>query len=255
MKKGQVYEGIVERVDFPNKGVVRAGEETVIVKNSLPGQKIKLSVNKVRKGKAEGRLLEVMEQSPLETGSPCSLFGVCGGCTYLSLPYEEQLRIKEAQVKKLLDGVLSGQEQGWLWEGIKGSPKVYEYRNKMEFSFGDEYRDGPLALGMHKRGSFYDVVNVEDCAIVDADYRLILKAVREYFAERKVSYFHRLRHEGFLRHLLVRKASGTGEILAALVTTSQSPWKAGEVAGRETEGQEKTGACPGREPLCGEKTT
>ena len=232
MKKGQVYEGIVERVDFPNKGVVQAGEETVIVKNSLPGQKIKLSVNKVRKGKAEGRLLEVMEHSPLETGSPCSLFGVCGGCTYLSLPYEEQLRIKEAQVKKLLDGVLSGQEQDWLWEGIKGSPKVYEYRNKMEFSFGDEYRDGPLALGMHKRGSFYDVVNVEDCAIVDADYRLILKAVREYFAERKVNYFHRLRHEGFLRHLLVRKASGTGEILAALVTTSQSPWKDGEIAER-----------------------
>lgn len=233
MKKGQVCEGIVERVDFPNKGVVRAGEDIVIVKNSLPGQKIKLSVNKVRKGKAEGRLLEVMEQSPLETGSPCSLFGVCGGCTYLSLPYEEQLRIKEAQVKKLLDGVLAGQGQDWLWEGIKGSPKFYEYRNKMEFSFGDEYKDGPLALGMHKRGSFYDVVNVEDCAIVDEDYRLIIQAVREYFAGRKVSYFHRLRHEGYLRHLLVRKASGTGEILVALVTTSQSPCTEETAAGRE----------------------
>ena len=239
MKKGQVYEGIVERVDFPNKGVVRAGEETVIVKNSLPGQKIKLSVNKVRKGKAEGRLLEVMEQSPLETGSPCSRFGVCGGCTYLSLPYEEQLRIKEAQVKKLLDSVLSGQEQSWIWEGIKGSPKAYEYRNKMEFSFGDEYKDGPLALGMHKRGSFYDVVNVEDCAIVDADYRLILKTVREYFAERKVSYFHRLRHEGYLRHLLVRKASKTGEILVALVTTSQSPWRNGKDDGRKEQEPER----------------
>ncbi|MCM1065551.1 MAG: class I SAM-dependent RNA methyltransferase [Eubacterium sp.] len=233
MKKGQVYEGIVERVDFPNKGVVRAGEDIVIVKNSLPGQKIKLSVNKVRKGKAEGRLLEVMEQSPLETGSPCSRFGVCGGCTYLSLPYEEQLRIKEAQVKKLLDSALAGQEQGWLWEGIKGSPKVYGYRNKMEFSFGDEHKDGPLALGMHRRGSFYDVVNVEDCAIVDADYRLILKTVREYFAEREVSYFHRLRHQGYLRHLLVRKASGTGEILAALVTTSQTPWKGAGTVGLE----------------------
>lgn len=233
MKKGQVCEGIVERVDFPNKGVVRTGEDIVIVKNSLPGQKIKLSVNKVRKGKAEGRLLEVMEQSPLETGSPCSHFGVCGGCTYLSLPYGEQLRIKEAQVRKLLDGVLAGQEQDWLWEGIKGSPKAYGYRNKMEFSFGDEYKDGPLALGMHRRGSFYDVVNVEDCAIVDEDYRLIIRAVREYFAERKVRYFHRLRHAGYLRHLLVRKASGTGEILVALVTTSQQPWTEETAAGQE----------------------
>ena len=225
MKKGQVYDGIVERVDFPNKGVVQTGEGTVIVKNSLPGQKIKLSVNKVRKGKAEGRLLEVTEQSPLETGSPCSRFGVCGGCTYLSLTYEEQLRIKGEQVKRLLDAALAGQKQSWHWEGIKGSPRAYEYRNKMEFSFGDEYKDGPLALGMHKRGSFYDVVGVEDCKIVDADYRLILKVVREYFAEHGVSFFHRLRHEGYLRHLLVRKASKTGEILVALVTTSQSPWR------------------------------
>ena len=229
MKKGQVYEGTVVRVDFPNKGIVCVGEETAVVKNSLPGQKVKFSVNKVRKGKAEGRLLEVAEKSPLETGRTCSLFGLCGGCTYLSLPYEEQLKVKEEQVKRLLDSVLNKQEEAWIFEGIKGSPKAYEYRNKMEFSFGDEYKDGPLALGMHKRGSFYDIVTVADCEIVDADYRLILQSVRDYFARAKVSFFHRMSHEGYLRHLLVRKASRTGEILVALVTTSQDPWQ-GETA-------------------------
>ena len=229
MKKGQVYEGSVVRVDFPNKGIVCVGEETAVVKNSLPGQKVKFSVNKVRKGKAEGRLLEVTEKSPLETGRTCSLFGLCGGCTYLSLPYEEQLKVKEEQVKRLLDSVLNKQEEVWIFEGIKGSPKAYEYRNKMEFSFGDEYKDGPLALGMHKRGSFYDIVTVADCEIVDADYRLILQSVRDYFARAKVSFFHRMSHEGYLRHLLVRKASRTGEILVALVTTSQDPWQ-GETA-------------------------
>lgn len=229
MKKGQVYEGSVVRVDFPNKGIVCVGEETAVVKNSLPGQKVKFSVNKVRKGKAEGRLLEVTEKSPLETGRTCSLFGLCGGCTYLSLPYEEQLKVKEEQVKRLLDSVLNKQEEAWIFEGIKGSPKAYEYRNKMEFSFGDEYKDGPLALGMHKRGSFYDIVTVADCEIVDADYRLILQSVRDYFARAKVSFFHRMSHEGYLRHLLVRKASRTGEILVALVTTSQDPWQ-GEMA-------------------------
>ncbi len=229
MKKGQVYEGSVVRVDFPNKGIVCVGDETAVVKNSLPGQKVKFSVNKVRKGKAEGRLLEVTEKSPLETGRTCSLFGLCGGCTYLSLPYEEQLKVKEEQVKRLLDSVLNKQEEAWIFEGIKGSPKAYEYRNKMEFSFGDEYKDGPLALGMHKRGSFYDIVTVADCEIVDADYRLILQSVRDYFAQAKVSFFHRMSHEGYLRHLLVRKASRTGEILVALVTTSQDPWQ-GETA-------------------------
>lgn len=223
MKKGQVYEATVERIDFPNRGMITTGEGVVTVKNSLPGQKIKFSINKTRRGKAEGRLLEVLERSPLETGHPCSCFGLCGGCLYLSLPYEEQLKIKEAQVKKLLDGALSEQVQSWRWEGIKGSPVEYEYRNKMEFSFGDEIKDGPLSLGMHRRDSYYDVVTVEDCRIVDGDYRLILKTVRDYFAERGVRHYHRMRHEGYLRHLLVRKASGTGEILAALVTTSQIP--------------------------------
>ena len=229
MKKGQVYEGVVERIDFPNKGIVKVGEDVCVVKNALPGQKVKFSVNKVRKGKAEGRLLEVTEKSPLETGRTCSLFGLCGGCTYLSLPYEEQLKVKEEQVKRLLDSALNKQEEAWAFEGIKGSPKAYEYRNKMEFSFGDEYKDGPLALGMHKRGSFYDIVTVADCEIVDADYRLILQTVRDYFAREKVSFFHRMSHEGYLRHLLVRKASRTGEILVALVTTSQDPWQ-GETA-------------------------
>ncbi len=230
MKKGQVYVGVVERVDFPNKGIVKVGEETCVVKNSLPGQKIELSVNKIRKGKAEGRLLQVLENSPLETGAPCSHFGVCGGCTYLSLSYDEQLCIKSEQVKKLLDHVLSRQEKPYIWEGIKGSPKAYEYRNKMEFSFGDERKDGPLSLGMHKRGSFYDVVFVDDCKIVDEDYRKILQIVLQYFRDKKVTFYHRLRHEGFLRHLLVRKASKTGEILIALVTSTQAPYaKAYEV--------------------------
>lgn len=223
MKKGQVCDGLVERVDFPGRGIVKVGEETAIVKLCLPGQRIRFRVNKVRNGKAEGRLLEVLERSPLETGGTCSRFGVCGGCTYLSLPYEEQLRIKEGQIRRLFERALERQPEEWRWEGIKGSPVPYEYRNKMEFSFGDEYRDGPLALGMHRRGSFYDIVSVDDCRIVDRDYRLLLRTTLDYFSGKKAGYFHKMTHRGWLRHLLVRKASRTGEILVALVTSSQDP--------------------------------
>ncbi len=219
MKKGQELTGIVERVDFPNKGIVRTEEGQCVVKNVLPGQKITFIVQKKRNGRAEGRLKQTEENSVLEKGNPCSHFGQCGGCLYLSLPYEEQLKIKEDQVGRLLEGVLSGQTQEWLFEGIRKSPVTEEYRNKMEFSFGDEVKDGPLCLGMHKRGSFYDIVTVSDCRIVDEDYRKILAATRDYFEG--CSFYHRLRHTGYLRHLLIRKASGTGEILAALVTTSQ----------------------------------
>ncbi|MBQ8816467.1 MAG: 23S rRNA (uracil(1939)-C(5))-methyltransferase RlmD, partial [Lachnospiraceae bacterium] len=220
MKKGQVYQGVCERIDFPNKGIVRAEDQLCVVKNALPGQTVQFRVNKIRKGKAEGILLEVLEKAPAEIEPKCSFFGMCGGCTYLALPYEDQLHIKEEQVHKLLDSVLYKQEVPYRWEGIKASPKPYEYRNKMEFSFGDEYKDGPLALGMHKRGSFHDIVTVKDCHIVDGDYRLILNEVLAFFQAKGLPYYHRMRHDGILRHLLVRKAVKTGEILIALVTTS-----------------------------------
>jgi len=217
MKKGQIAEGVVERIVFPNKGIVNAEGERVVVKNSIAGQKVRFSVNKMRKGKAEGRLLEVVAKSPLEVESPCPHFGICGGCTYQTLPYEEQLKMKEAQVKELLDSVISDYE----FEGIKRSPDQFAYRNKMEFSFGDEVKDGPLALGMHKRGSFYDIVTVEGCCIVDEDYSMILRCVLDYFAEKEVPFYHKLTHKGYLRHLLVRKGVKTGDILIDLVTTTQ----------------------------------
>ncbi len=218
MKKGEVYEGVVSRIAFPNKGEVILEEKTVTVKNALPEQKIRFSVNKVRGKKAEGRLLQVLEPSPLESEKVCGNFGQCGGCLYLSLPYEEQLRIKEEQVKGLLEQAVSGE---FVYEGILPSPSPYGYRNKMEFSFGDAYKNGPLSLGMHKRDSFYDIVTVGDCLIVDGDYRTILQAVLAYFQKKGTSHFHRLRHQGYLRHLLVRKGAKSGEILIDLVTTSQ----------------------------------
>lgn len=221
MKKGQIAEGVVVRVDFPNKGIVITDEgEHVIVKNTIPGQRVRFGVNKSRKGKAEARLLETLEKSPLETESTCPHFGACGGCTYQSLPYEKQLDLKEKQIRELLDHAI-GDRCSYEFLGIKGSPRTNAFRNKMEFSFGDAYKDGPLALGMHKRGSFYDIVTVSDCQIVDADFRAILTATLSFFQEKGISYYHRLRHTGYLRHLLVRKAVRTGEILVDLVTTTE----------------------------------
>ncbi len=220
VKKGEIFESVVEHIEFPNKGILHIDGERVVVKNAIPGQKVRFVINKKRGGRCEGRLLEVLESAPLERkdGSACPHFGTCGGCLYQSLPYEEQLKIKEKQVKDLLDGVCEDYE----FEGIKGSPVFDGYRNKMEFSFGDEYKDGPLALGMHKRGSFYDIVTTPDCRIVHPDFCRILTAALTYFTEKQVGYYKKLQHVGYLRHLLVRRAVKTGEILVALVTSGQT---------------------------------
>ena len=218
MKKGQIYEGVVEKVGFPNKGIVWIEDRKVVVKDVLEGQKIRFSISKCRKDKCEGRLLEILEMAEVETQKPfCSHFGICGGCAFQTISYEEQVKRKEKQVKELLDEVC----EDYQFSEIKRSPNPYSYRNKMEFSFGDEYKDGPLALGLHKKGSFYDIVTVKECHIVDGDFNLILKTVLEHMKERGISYYHKMQHRGILRHLLVRKAAKTQEILIDFVTTSR----------------------------------
>lgn len=230
MKKGDIVQGYVEKCDFPNKGRVIVKEEdgtvSVTVKNALPGQTVSCMINKKKHGKVEGRLLEVVTPAACEVEAPCPHAGICGGCLYQTYPYEEQLKIKCGQVEDLIRPVYEQFHTGdqnfdEIFEGVKASPVSEAYRNKMEFSFGDEYKDGPLALGMHKRGSFYDIVSVTDCRIVDEDYRQILRGTTEYFTKAELPFFHRLRHEGYLRHLLVRKAVKTGGILIGLITTSQ----------------------------------
>jgi 23S rRNA (uracil-5-)-methyltransferase RumA len=221
MKKGDIFEGLVERIDFPNKGVVFVEDQKVIVKNALPGQRIRFQVNKKRHGKCEARLLEVLSSATGErTEGICQHFGVCGGCLYQNLAYETQLEIKKNQVKGLIDEVCD--PATYEFQGIKGSPLVDGYRNKMEFSFGDEYKDGPLALGMHRRGSFYDIVTTTKCQIVNDDFNKILKTTLEYFSDKEIGFYKKLQHTGYLRHLLVRRAVKTGEILVALVTSTQT---------------------------------
>ena len=93
----------------------------------------------------------------------------------------------------------------------------------MEYSFGDASKGGELELGLHKKGSFYDIVTVRECNIADEDYSKILYETLIYFRGIGSTYFHKINHEGFLRNLLVRKTARTGEILVDLVTSSQMP--------------------------------
>lgn len=221
MKKGQEYIGIIEEYEFPNKGVVLYKEEEsltkVVVKGTLPGQTVRFVISKKRSGKCEGRLIEVIEGSPLQDRTPfCESYRECGGCTYQDVSYDNQLKLKGDMVKSIMDKAV---RDDYVFEGILGSPFEWGYRNKMEFSFGDEFKDGPLSLGLHKKGSFYDIVTTSACRIVNDDYNAILMAVLDYFKEQQLSFYHKLKHTGYLRHLVIRRGIKTGEILINVVTT------------------------------------
>mgnify|MGYP001851282184 FL=1 len=238
MKKGEIYEGMIEKVSFPCRGLVNLPGGKVIVKNVMPGQKVRFVINKKRKSRTEARLLEVLEHSPLEVREPvCGNFPACGGCMYQTMDYQSQLSMKASQVRELLDPAIAeaGQTdaQGkadYLFEGIAGSPREFEYRNKMEFSFGDACKGGELTLGLHKKGSTYDILTAGDCRLVHPDFNQILLCILHYFQKRGASYYHKLSHTGYLRHLLIRRADTTGEILVNLVTSTQEEWDTAPLA-------------------------
>ena len=218
MKKKDIIEFEVDKMEFGGTSVSLLGNREIHMKGGITGQKVKASVKKTRSGKADVKMLELLENSPLETETPCKHFNVCGGCSILSVPYEKQLEIKERQV---MDLFLAQDIFGFNFQGIQGSPQAKEYRNKMEYTFGDEMKDGPLTLGLHKKGKHIDILTVDGCFLVDNDFITILTSTVEYFNEKKVPYYRTMSHKGYLRNLVVRKGINTNELMVNIVTSSQ----------------------------------
>ena len=147
----------------------------------------------------------------------CKHDDMCGGCMYQGTEYEEQLRIKEAQVKEYIS------ENGIKvkkFEHIEGAPSLYHYRNKMDYTFGDFVKDGEMTLGMHRKGQFMSIVTVDGCQIVPEDFNRILRATLDFCTERGYTKYHKRRHEGMMRNLVLRRGENTGEILVNIVTQS-----------------------------------
>jgi len=218
MRKGNEYEFNIESTEFPGMGVANLENKKVYVKNALPGQKIKGRISKIKSAYAEAKVVEIIEDIDYKIPVNCPHYNDCGGCTHQEVPYEKQLALKSKQVQELL---YAGGIKDFEFLGIEKSPEEFNYRNKMEFTFGDYVKDGELTLGMHLKGRSFGIVTVDNCLIVDTDFRKILSTVLNYFREKKLPYYKVIKHEGYLRNLVIRKAKNTGEILINLVTTSQ----------------------------------
>lgn len=155
----------------------------------------------------------------------CSLGGICGGCFYVGETVSGQLEKKNNRVYELLKEATKEFDYEFEYQGIIESPLVFGYRNKMEYSFGDCIKGGPLTLGLHKKKSFYDVIDTDCCKLVHEDCNIIVRAAADYFRRSGVTYNDKKSHKGYLRYLIIRRAVNTGEMLIDLVTTSQRPVK------------------------------
>ena len=218
MRRGSEVTVKIERTEFPSVGISTLNDKEVRVKNVFPGQTIKGRVKKNRAQYTDVKLLEVLEKAPYEIEAKCPCFGICGGCSSQNLTYEKQLEFLGNEVLELFKNaeVTTGE-----YEGVTGSVEQWEYRNKMEFTFGDEYKGAELSLGMHMKNASFGIITVDKCKLVDEDFRKVIKATVEYFKETGLPYYRVMKREGFLRHLVIRKAKNTGELLVNLVTTTQ----------------------------------
>ncbi len=226
MRKGNEYEFIIEHSEFPALGVAYLDDFKIYIKGAVPGQKVTARIIKKKKDYAEAKIVSVIEDVPYKIEAECPHFGQCGGCTSQFIPYEKQLELKKQQVLKLFKDNLEtavSKEEAEVFNNleIQYSPELYEYRNKMEFTFGNYEKDGQLNLGMHVKNKSFSVITVDHCKIVDNDFRKIITIIVNYFRKENLTFYKVMKKEGYLRNLVVRKAKNTGEILVNLVTTSQ----------------------------------
>jgi len=226
MKKGEIYCGTVYDTVFPRKGKVKVDDTTVFVEGSNKYQNISFRIIKKKSKKVEGKLISVDKKADYEIEPLCSYFNFCGGCSFANIPYDMEIDLKETYVKELLNKSFFDfyGENNLIESTFKGTNKAVNrtaYRNKMEYTFGDSIKDGPIELGLHKRYSSYDIITVDDCSIVHNDFLKILKFSLDFAKKNNLSKYHRMNHTGELRHLLIRRSCFAKQILVGLVTTSE----------------------------------
>lgn len=218
MRKGSTVQVKIDKTEFPSVGVGTLGTRQIFVKGAFPGQVVTGKVKKKKQEFAELKLLSVDERAEYEIEAPCEYFGVCGGCSSQNLTYEKQLELLNEEAKELF---VKGNIPMGEYLGVVGSQNQWEYRNKMEFTFGDFEKGGELTLGMHMKGKSFGIITVDKCMIVDEDFRTVIKATVDYFKDKELPYYRVMKREGYLRHLVIRKAINTGELMVNLVTTTQ----------------------------------
>jgi 23S rRNA (uracil1939-C5)-methyltransferase len=222
-RPGETIELDVTSLAYGGQGVGRLDEFVVFVRGAVPGDRVLARVVKRRPSHAEAKTLEILSPSPRRVAPRCLHSQECGGCEWQTLDYAAQLEFKQQQVVDSLQRIAHLTE--YRLEPIRGMDDPWRYRNKMEFSFGEE-EDGRLLLGLHKRGSWREIVDVVDCLLASERMNSARNAVAEACRDLGLRPFSRDGHGGLLRHLVVREGRSSGDLLLNLFVAARFPEEA-----------------------------
>ncbi|MFH1674867.1 MAG: 23S rRNA (uracil(1939)-C(5))-methyltransferase RlmD [Pseudomonadota bacterium] len=230
MKKGETLELAIEKVIFGGQGLARVDGFAVFVENTIPGDRVQAQIFKKKKRFAEARLVQVIEPSHDRIQAPCRYSGICGGCKWQFCEYEKQLEYKREHVIDSLERI--GKLEDVPVRPAIPSPKRFAYRNKMEFSFSDrrwllpeelgsDAQQLDFALGLHVSGTFYKILDIEECLLQDDTGNNILRDVRDYALKSGIPVYGIKTHVGFWRFLMLRYSHANNEWMVNIVTSEE----------------------------------
>jgi len=215
-RQGDELELEIDSLAQGGRGVARANGYVVFVSGALPGDRVRARLQKAKRAYAEAKVVELLRPASERIADRC-LHGSepCPGAPWQGLPYERQLAEKRAQVAEALERL--GGLADFELEPIEPALEQWRYRNKLEYSFGEG--NGELALGFHRRGSWHEVVDVDDCLLASERNNDVRNSVREWARRSGLPAYDRRAHTGVLRNLVVREGRRTGQVQTRLVTS------------------------------------
>ncbi|MDO9549255.1 MAG: 23S rRNA (uracil(1939)-C(5))-methyltransferase RlmD [Candidatus Marinimicrobia bacterium] len=225
VRKHQEIELSISDLAYGGAGLAHIDDFVIFVKNGLPGQRVNARITKVKSNFAEAKILNIVEQSPEFQPPPCVYFDHCGGCSHQHLDYNTQLKYLHKQVIDLY-GHLGGFGPVDVLPPVP-SQSLFRYRNKMEFAFSEKRwladdfeteKPENFALGLRAPGNYWKAVDLNDCLIAPEETPVILATVRQFALTNQLAAYNQKQHTGFLRHLVLRKAHNTNQLMINIVT-------------------------------------
>ena len=219
VEKDKEYIFNIEALGYEGEGIAKIEGYPVFIPGALIGEKVKVIITKVKKNFAYGNLLEILEESDKRRIPDCRSYNVCGGCTAQHLSYEEQLDFKFSRVKDCIRKI-GGLDDSIVKYPI-GMESVYRYRNKVQFPVG--MVNGKLSIGFFSEKS-HEIIDIDTCLLQDEESEQIIAIIRKWMNDYSImpakndgKFFKK----GLIRHIVVRKAFNTNEIMVILVTTNK----------------------------------
>lgn len=222
VKKNDTYTIDIESLGYEGEGIGKINDFTIFVKGAITGEKVEAKIIKVNKNYAFGKLVNVIKPAKSRTEPVCDTYGRCGGCSLQHINYEEQLKFKKKRVSDCLERIgkldlnINGKN---IVNETLGMDMPYRYRNKVQLPVGN--KEGEVVVGFYSARS-HEIIPMEKCHIQHETFDKVIELIKPWIKKNKISLYDEKTGQGIIRHIMVRKAFKTGEVMVVVVINANS---------------------------------